>query len=153
MVARKGARGSQQDPKIAAKRIIYATDTSGTMPSNRTRKTASTLVSLDDFPTNETYDIEDDLEPTVPSQESSGFTAWKWIVDHWEVPTSVLGVAAIILIFATKLDAKVEVLAGDVKEVKSTVEKLTTESTRTSTEVGQLQRAVNRLEDQKRFKN
>lgn len=61
----------------------------------------------------------------------------------------MLGLAAVILIFATKLDAKVEVLTGDVKEVKSAVGKLNTESTRTITEIGQLQKSVSRLEDQR----
>ena len=64
----------------------------------------------------------------------------------------MLGLAAVILVFATKLDSKVEILTTDVKDVKSAVEKLSTESTRTSTEVGQLQKSVNRLEEQRQRK-
>ena len=149
MGAKRATPRRQHDPAGAARRIIYTNDTSATMPAGRKNRTASTTLAVDDFSSNETYELEDDLETAPESAASSGFTAWKWIIDHWEVPTSVLGLAAVILIFATKLDSKVEVLTGDVKDVKSAVEKLSTESTRTSTEVGQLQKSVNRLEEQR----
>lgn len=148
MVVKKSTRRAGQDPRTATKRIIYANDTSGTMPSNRPRKTESTT-TLDDFQNQETYDLDSNLDVDIPPVKASGFAVWKWTIDHWEVPTSILGLAAIILIFATKLDAKVEVLSGDLKEVKTSVEKLMTNDTRTSTEVGHLQHAVGRLEDQR----
>jgi HAMP domain-containing protein len=122
------------------------------MPAGKKNRAASTTLAVDDFSSNDTYELEDDLEIAPESERSSGFAAWKWIVDHWEVPASMLSLAAVILIFATKLDSKVEVLTGDVKDVKGAVEKLSTESTRTSTEVGQLQKAVNRLEEQRQRK-
>jgi len=62
------------------------------------------------------------------------------------------GVTTIIsaaLIFTTRLDAKVDVLGSDVKEVKSTVDKLKIDAVRTSTQVEQLQRSVGRIEDQR----
>lgn len=119
------------------------------MPAGKISRTASTTLALEDFPSSNTYELENDSEAGLKSEKASGLAVWQWIVDHWEVPTSVLGVAVVIIVFATKLDSKVEVLTGDVRDVKSTVEKLSTESTRTSTEVGQLQKSVSRLEDRK----
>lgn len=152
MATKRQARGPQQSPQKAAKKIIYANDTSGTVPSTTKKRATSTTATLNDFPDDETYELEDDLR-TDDELPASGDAAWKWILDHWEVPTSLLAIAATILIFATKLDAKVEVLSGDVKEVKTNLERLTTEGTRTSTEIGHLQRSISRLEDQKRGKN
>ena len=149
MGAKRATPRRQHDPAGAARRIIYTNDTSATMPAGKKNRTASTTLAVDDFSSNESYELEDDLKIAQEPEKPSGFAAWKWIVDHWEVPTSVLGLAAVILIFATKLDSKVEVLTGDVKDVKSAVEKLSTESTRTSTEVGQLQKSVTRLEEQR----
>ncbi len=116
------------------------------------KRTTSSTLTEDGFTSNNTYELNSNLKAGVESEKSSGLIAWKWIVDHWEVPSSILVAAGLALIFITKLDSKVEVLTVDVKDVKTTVEKLSTESTRTNIEVGLLQKTMNRLEEKKLHK-
>jgi hypothetical protein len=119
------------------------------MPAGKKNITTSTTFAADDFSSKEPYELQDDLEVEFKSGKSSGFAAWQWLIEHWQIPTSILGLSALILVFATRLDSKVDVLSGDVKDMKNTMEKLSTDSTRTNTEVSQIQKIVDRLEEQR----
>lgn len=75
------------------------------------------------------------------------FTIWGWIKEHWGILTTIFGLVFAGIIFATRLDAKVEVISGDVKDIKVSVDKLKTDAIRTGTQVEQLQRSVERAEE------
>lgn len=149
MGSKRSTTPRQQVPASSARRTIYTNDTSATMPAGKKNITTSTTFTVDDFSFKEPYELQDDLEVESKSGKSSGFAAWQWLIEHWQIPTSILSLSALILVFATRLDSKVDVLSGDVKDMKNTMEKLSTDSTRTNTEVGQIQRIVNRLEEQR----
>lgn len=135
--------------KNTAKKLIYANDTSGTIPSSRPKRAESTSISIEDYENSEQFLINESYSDTRDKLTTSGFDVWKWVIDHWEFIAALLGGIILTSVFITKLDTKVDNLSGDIKEVKTTVDKLSTESTKSGQEVMQIQRSITRLENQR----
>lgn len=149
MAAKKGPKRQSVPPKAAASRIISAVDTSGTVRPSRSSPSDATRISTDDYELGGTYYVGTELEPGKYSVEPTNGVVSRWIKHHWEILAGLGAAIATVLVFATKLDAKVDVLSSDVKEVKTSVDKLKIDAVRTSTQVEQLQRSVGRIEDQR----
>lgn len=135
--------------KNTAKKLIYANDTSGTMPSSRPKRAESTRILLEDYENSEQFLINESNSNNNDRLTTNGFDVWKWVIDHWEFIAALLTGIIITSVFITKLDTKVDTLSGDIKDVKATVEKLSTESTKSGQEVIQIQRSITRLENQR----
>ena len=71
-----------------AKKLIYANDTSGTMPSSRPKRAESTRISLEDYENSEQFLINESNSNNNDRLTTNGFDVWKWVIDHGDSLTA-----------------------------------------------------------------
>ena len=148
MATKKPTRRPAAAPRDAVKNIIYASDTSATSAPSRRSRMQATTASISDFSRSEDYELEPRIDRDPATQDSAGETVLKWIKEHWAIITFIVTAIAGSIVWATRIEGKVEVLAGHTTEIRGAVDKLKSDSVRTSTQVEQLQRSMGRMEDQ-----
>lgn len=142
---RSDTRRANRSPREAARRIQNTVDTSSTAESPRGRHLDSTAIPIDDLGFGDTQEV--DSQSFQAQKELTKGSLLSWFSAHWQIISGVLIAAFLFLVFTVRLDSKVEVLSDDVKEMKSSVDRLKTDTARTSTQIEHIQRSVDRIED------
>lgn len=132
--------------KNILKNVINATDTSGTISTNKPKRSESTRISIEDYDNAEQFYINDENSDTKSNSTKNKFDWLNFISNNLAAILTVLGVIVATTIYLTRLDTKVDALIGDVKDVKNTVEKLSTESAKIGLEVVHIQRSIERID-------